>query len=75
MGCRFAELDWGGLLDARADMYIVVVAEMAAKEARLRWGSKRLSTGASREAPVDNDCFGYWARPDPLAIGSWAGQV
>ena len=30
---------------------------------------QRLSTGASREAPVDNDCFGYWACPDPLAIG------
>ena len=30
---------------------------------------KRLSTGASREAPVDNDCFGYWACPDPLAVG------
>ena len=28
-GLPFAELDWGGLLDARAEMYIVVVAEMA----------------------------------------------
>ena len=36
---------------------------------------ERLSTGASSEAPVDNDCFGVWACPDPLAIGSWAGQV
>ena len=33
--CQFAELDWGSLLDARADMYIVVVAEMATKDARL----------------------------------------
>ena len=34
MGCQFAKLDWGGLLDARAEMYIVVVAEMATKDAR-----------------------------------------
>ena len=34
MGCQFAQLDWGGLLDARANMYIVLVDEMAAKEAR-----------------------------------------
>ena len=33
---------------------------------------RRLWTGASREAFVHNDCFGYWARADPLAIGSWA---
>ena len=29
MGCQFAELDWGGLLNDRAEMYIVVVAFLA----------------------------------------------
>ena len=55
MGVRFAELDWGGLLDARADMYIVVVAEMAAKEARLRWGSYLTSIEIHRHGERDQE--------------------
>ena len=55
MGCQFAELDWGGLLDARADMYIVVVAEMAAKEARLRWGSYLTSIEIPRHGERDEE--------------------
>ena len=31
VGYQFAAFNWGGLFDARADMYIVVIAEMAAK--------------------------------------------
>ena len=59
MGSQFAELDWGGLLHARAHMYIVVVAEMAAKEARLRWGSYLTSIEIPRHEERDEKCKRY----------------
>ena len=75
MGCQFAELDWGGLLDARADMYIVVVAEMAAKEARLRWGSYLTSIEA-RHLLTIHVVQQSWRRGNPDTQGDYSkGQV
>ena len=40
-------------------MYIVVVAEMAAKEARLRWGSYLTSIEIPRHEERDEKCKRY----------------
>ena len=35
VGCQFAELDWGGLLDARADTLLTESAHVSSKRMRM----------------------------------------
>ena len=69
VGCRFAKLDWRVLLDARAEMYIVVVAEMSAifgpcSASQSRYhtqrSNKRIITTKNNNDEMCISCFTDW---------------